>query len=185
MQAWKKNREVIAYQGWRQIIQKFFELPNGKEARFDIIGNNSFVTIAAITKEMEFILVNQFRPGPEDFLTSFPEGYLEPGESPEECAKRELLEETGYQAGSVKFIKKTRSAYSIEERFTVLAIDCQKVGTQQLDPNEFIEVELMAIPAFRDFLKDPDARQFTNLGSAYLALDNLGLLSFSSSLPEE
>ena len=176
MLTWKKLKEEIAYTGWRQIIHKFYLLPNGKEARFDVVGNQSFVTVVALTKELEFILIKQFRPGPEEILTSFPEGYLDPQESPEESAHRELLEETGYQAGAVHFLKEIRAAYSTEIRYCVLATDCVKVGEQQLDPNEFILVELMKYNEFRQYLKDAGATQFTNVGAAYLALDFLNLL---------
>lgn len=176
MQSWKKIREDIAYDGWRQIIHRYFIMPNGEEMRFDVIGNNPFVTVAAVTDEMEFILVKQFRPGPESFLISFPEGYIDSEESPEQSAARELLEETGYAAKSFHFLKQTGSAYSTETRYSILAKGCQKVADQNLDPSEYIEVFKMPLADFRQFLKDPESPMFTNTGTAYLALEYLGFL---------
>ena len=173
---WPKTHEQIGYDGWRQIIQKFFLLPNGKEERFDIIGNRPFVTVAGFTVDKEFILVRQFRPGPEEILWSFTEGFIDTGESPLVAAKRELLEETGFEAEKLQFLKEQRSAYSTERQYSILATGCRKTQAQQLDDNEFIEVHLMKITTFRDFLRDPHGPIFTNVDAAYLALDTLGIL---------
>lgn len=175
MKGWKKLGEETAYQGWRSILKRLFELPNGKTEYFDIVANNNFVTVAALTKNRTFILVRQFRPGPEAVMTSFSEGYIEDGESPEDAAVRELLEETGYQAGSVEFLKARRSAYSTETCFCLLAKDCVRIAEQRLDPSEFIEVFEMSIPSFYEFLTNPETT-FANTDCAFLALDRLGLL---------
>ncbi len=176
MNSWKKLGEETVYNGWRKIIKKHFEFPNGRQEYFDIIGNNDFVSVAALTKAQEFILVRQYRPGPEECLVSFPEGYIDHGETPEQAAARELLEETGYLAGDLVSLKCRRSAYTTETCYWLLATDCEKVAQQQLDPNEFIEVFKMPLETFRPFLRDPKAEPFTNIDGAYLALDHLGLL---------
>ena len=76
MKSWTKLGERIAFDGFRKIIQKIFQLPNGKEATFDTVEGGDFVTIAAFTKNREAILVRQYRPGPEQALVSFPEGAI-------------------------------------------------------------------------------------------------------------
>ena len=176
MQNWKKISEEYVYKGWRRIIKKRFLLPDRQEADFDVIGNNAFVTVAAITPANEMVLVKQFRPGPEIPLISFSEGYIEAGESPQDAARRELLEETGYAAEEVIFLKEMRSAYSTEHRICLLATGCQKTAAQQLDQTEFIEVSTMPIEAFRIFLRDKEHHNFTNVDCGYLALDYLNLL---------
>ena len=175
MDHWKKLKESIVYQGYRNIIKKEFVLPNGKAADFDIIGNNPFVTVAAMTKEQEFVLVRQFRPGPEQMLTSFTEGFIDDGEKPVDAAIRELSEETGYRAGKVVYLNAIRSAYSTEVRHCLLATDCVKTSYQSLDENEFIETFNVPLRDFRSFLRNP-ANQFTNIDCGYLALDYLNLL---------
>lgn len=176
MQSWKKQKENLAYDGWRKIIVKQFELPDGKTADFDVIGNNPYVTIAAFTPEYDAILVRQYRPGPEMELVSFPEGYIDEGETLEDAARRELLEETGYEAETVQFLKEKRSAYSTEYQYYLLATGCKKVANQQLDQSEFIEVISMPIEEFKAYLRGSEASNFTTLGSAFMALDRLNLL---------
>lgn len=173
---WKKINEKVAFKGWRSIVQKSFELPDGKKATFDVVQTNDFVTIVAFTKNKEAILVKQYRPGPEKILTSFPEGGIEAGEAPEVAAARELIEETGYQAHQYIFLKNFRAAYNTQLQVCVLAIDCEKVATQQLDTTEFIDVFLLPLEKFRQLLTNPKEESFNNIGAGYLALDYMGWL---------
>ena len=176
MTPWKKIKETIAYDGWRGIIRKKFELPDGKIADFDIVQNNPFVIIAAFTPEKEAILIRQYRPGPEKDITSFPEGMLEKNENPIDAASRELLEETGYEAEKIIPLKNFYSAYSTETRIGLLAINCKKISTQQLDESEFIEVFKMPLNEFRSYMRDANDAEFNNVDCGYLALDHLGWL---------
>lgn len=173
---WQKIKETVVYKGWRNMLIKTFKLPDGNTASFDVVQNGDYVTIAAFTKAKEAILVRQFRPGPERELISFPEGYLESGESPEVAARRELIEETGYQAGKIIYQKTFRRAYCTETRISMLALDCVKIDGQQLDDTEFIEVQLYSLEEFKALLKNPENDQLTTIDSAYLAMDYLGWL---------
>ncbi len=173
---WKKIKEEVAYSGWRGITKKYFELPDGKIADFDVVNNNAFVSVAAFTEAGEAILVRQYRPGPEDMMVSFCEGYIDEGETPEQAAQRELLEETGYQAQSIQFLKVMQQAYSTEKKYCFLATGCQKVGQQQLDATEHIEVFTMLPQDFRPYLLDPHVDNFRNVALGYMALDKMGWL---------
>lgn len=171
---WKKISQSYAYRGWRHIIRKRFELPDGQEADFDIFGNDAFVTVAALTEDERFILIRQYRPGPEQFLLSCAEGFLDKGESPEDTARRELLEETGYQAGAVEVLKEIRSSYSTERQICLLATGCRPARAQTLDREEFIEVLTVDIPTLRQWFTDPARHDLTNIDCFYLALERMG-----------
>lgn len=177
MKKWKKISEKIAYSGWRKVIVRKFLMPNGKEAEFDVIGNQDFVTIAAFTENRETILVNQFRVGAEREIISFPEGAIDKGEKLEDCAARELLEETGYEAEKIIFLKTFHQTYSTQKQHIILATNCKKVAEQNLDENEFIEVLKMPLDEFRIFIKNKnDERMNGSVAAAYLAMDELGWL---------
>jgi len=170
---WKKRNERIGYQGWRQIKIKQFELPNGKLADYDILSSSSYVTVAAFTQNREAILIRQFRPGPERELLSFCEGAIDTGEEPIEAARRELREETGYEAEKIIFLKKRNSAYTDQWQYFFLATNCQLKGEPQLDEGEFLTHEVMSIDALRKRLLDPEEDTFNNIAAAYLALERL------------
>lgn len=130
------------------MLVKTFCLPDGTEQDYDVVKNSAYVVVAAFTREGDAILIRQFRPGPEQILSSFCEGYVDEGETPEMAAARELLEETGYRAGEVRLLRTLRTAYSTEERICLLATDCVYERPPQGDADEYIEVFTMPIEEF-------------------------------------
>lgn len=170
---WKKLWEENRYEGWRKIIRKRFELPNGEKAEFDILGAKHYVTVAAVTDEERFVMVRQFRPGPEQVLVSFPEGAIDEGESLEEAARRELREETGFAAQSIQLLKTFRSSYTNQLQHCLLATGCRPAGSQQTEADEFIEVFTLSIPELRRLMRDTADNSFSNVGCAFLALERL------------
>lgn len=63
-----------------------------------------YVGMVALTRRRQLVLVRQFRPPVEAEVLELPSGHLEPGESAEECAVRELYEETGFRARAVEHL---------------------------------------------------------------------------------
>ncbi len=176
MSGWKKLNQQYKFQGYRNIIQKTYELPNGNMGDFDIIDDKSFVSVVAITADDRVLLVEQFRPGPEMNMLSFPAGYIEEGESMETAAARELLEETGYQVDQLTFLKEVTNPYSHIVKYSFLATGCKKIADQQLDDNEFATVIDLSIPELKELLLDPTSTNFANLDCGFLALNALNQL---------
>ena len=71
------------------------ELPNGKEAKREVVEHPGGVTVAALTDDNELMFVRQFRYPYGEVILEIPAGKLEYGEDPFEAGKRELREETG------------------------------------------------------------------------------------------
>lgn len=94
----------VSYEGplFRVLTDRLRE-PTGKEVTRDIIRHNGSVVILALEKSKRrrdpLVLVErQFRHAAQQYLYEMPAGTIDPGEDPLAAAKRELLEETGYQA---------------------------------------------------------------------------------------
>jgi len=77
-------------------------LPDGKEAPRFVLEHPGAVAAVCRLPGEKVILVEQFRKAIERISLEIPAGKLEAGETPEECIKRELIEETGLRAGRLR-----------------------------------------------------------------------------------
>ena len=86
---------------WFQVLAKTF---HEGEAPYYTLKLPDYASVLAITAEGRVLIVRQYRPAVDRFTLELPSGLVDPGESPAESARRELLEETGYRADSVDTI---------------------------------------------------------------------------------
>jgi ADP-ribose pyrophosphatase len=77
------------------------ELPNGRQALREVVDHPGAVAVLPVTDQGRAVLVWQYRHAAGRPLLEVPAGKLDPQESPEACAQRELEEETGYRAGNL------------------------------------------------------------------------------------
>jgi ADP-ribose pyrophosphatase len=131
------------------------ELPNGNLLDATIFEFRKWANIVALTKKGEVVLVKQYRYGVCETLLEFPGGVVEDGEDPQEGAKRELLEETGYAVASVMQIGKLypNPALQTNALYCFLALDAEKVSDQSLDAGEDIEVHLVPLEELIELAK--------------------------------
>ncbi len=125
-------------------------LPNGKTSTREIVKHPGAVATLAITDEEKLVLVRQFRKPLEKVTLELPAGKLDPGESPEMCARRELAEETGYQAEHLQHVVSFYTSPGFADEIIHLYEATQlKDGDAKPDQDEFVEVvELTLEEAF-------------------------------------
>ena len=80
------------------IVQQELRLPSGRTVVRQVVKHPGAVVIIPQLEDSRLVLVEQYRFAVGATLLEFPAGTLEPDEAPLECAKRELIEETGYRA---------------------------------------------------------------------------------------
>lgn len=173
MKKWVKKSEKTVYDGYRHILRRTFELPDGKTAEFDVIKKNGSAVLA-VTPDNKIICLKQFRPGPEEVLFELPGGEIGKDETPIEAARRELKEETGYDADIEDIGSYWRDAYITGEYHIFVGKNAHKISEQELEKTEFGELMLLSVDEFKEKLF---AGLMTDTTLGYAGLLHLGLLS--------
>jgi 8-oxo-dGTP pyrophosphatase MutT (NUDIX family) len=98
-------------------------------------------------KGKQFVMVQQWRHGSQSLSLEFPGGVMEPEETPEEAAERELHEETGYKAERIEKLGEfsPNPAIMTNKVHFFLAENLSNDGTQCLDDDEYIETTTVDI----------------------------------------
>jgi len=138
-------------------------LPNGASAKREVVLHNGAVCIVPLTNNNEIILERQFRYPFNDIILEIPAGKIEKGETdPSSVAARELAEETGYTASSLRFIGMYYPSPAIlSEKIYMYVATGLKKGEQSLDEDEFLDITAMPIDDAVDMIlenKIPDGK---------------------------
>ena len=122
-------------------VSEKITLPNGIDTEMAFVRHPGSTVIVPLFDNGNIGLIKQFRHPVNAYLYEIPAGTIQPGEIPENCARRELEEEIGYAAGRLIELGRTflLPAYSDECSYVYLAKKLTKTA-QQLDQDEIIEV---------------------------------------------
>jgi ADP-ribose pyrophosphatase len=120
------------------------KLPNGQTKRFRMIDHPGAVLIVPFMDEARIILLRQFRPALGKYLYELPCGTIDPNESPLVCAKRELIEETGYKGGTFAKLGEIYPAPGYTNEIIYLYKAGQlKAHEAEKDPDEIITTKVV------------------------------------------
>lgn len=135
------------------------ELIDGAIVKREVIRHPGGVTILPVDDEGNAIMVRQFRYPFGFEMLEAPAGKLEPGESPEEGAARELSEETGLSAGKLIDLHEhfPSPGFSDEVLYLFLAMDLTE-GKQHLDQDEWLGVEKWPLEKLYEMCMDGSIR---------------------------
>jgi len=141
--------------------------PDGRETKFDIVEHGGSVVIIPVDAEGNLLLVRQYRHAAGMDLLELPAGTRNGDEPYEECAAREIREETGMEAGILKHVGSFYLApgYSTEYMGVFLAMDL-KTNPLEMDEDEFLSLEKIPVQealAMAERGEMPDAKTLAAL----------------------
>ena len=95
-----KSTPLLNLGPWLNVRQEVVELPNGTQIpAWFVMDFPNWVNVIAITKEGDFVMIDQYRHALGETHYELVAGVVDEGETPLQAAMRELSEETGYEGG--------------------------------------------------------------------------------------
>jgi len=121
-------------------------LPNGKVCELEMIRHPGASAVVPVDTSGNVLLIRQYRYATGGFILEVPAGKLDPGESPETCAAREVQEEIGFRAGRLEPLGWiwTTPGFTDEKIWLFLAKELTP-ASQNLQTDEVLSVERLPL----------------------------------------
>jgi len=125
------------------------EFPNGSVGNLEMIRHPGAAAVLPLldpisNPDPRVILIHQFRHAADGYVWEIPAGRLDPGEAPEDCARREMAEETGYTAGRLDHLASVYTTPGFtDEVIHLFAGPVTGRGDHAREQDEFLEVRTL------------------------------------------
>jgi len=140
----KSSREI--YRGPFFSLQEYLvKFPNGEEKKRIILEHPGAAAAIALLPDRRILMVRQYRKAAGKITLEIPAGKLDEGETPEDCIRRELMEETGYRTKKLTHLRSYYPSFGISSEIihVYLAEDLHRVKSSGGDE---IALEPVIIP---------------------------------------
>ena len=176
-EGWERlGSEMLLANRYFSLRSDRLRLPDGaiKDPYF-VLERSDAAIIVPITESNEVVLVRQYRPPLEMMELGPPAGLVEEGERPEEAARRELAEETGYTGGEWEPLGSLASSPSLKDNWAYLFLARGVEETVAPDPDEHELVEVVKVPLedLRDLIHSGKIVSSSGVAAVMLALERL------------
>lgn len=177
---WEKlSSRYLVKEKWATLRVDACRMPDGTLIDdYYVLEYPDWVNAVAVTEDNEIILIRQYRHAAEEVILEIPGGCIDPGETPEEAIRRELLEETGYEFTSLEPLATVYAnpSTSGNKTYSYLAKGGRKVQEQHLDGREEIEVLKAGLDELRELVLQNKFPQALHVSAVFYALVKLGVL---------
>ena len=134
--------------------------PDGSSGKLELIRHPGAAAVVPVlspkhAEDPQILLIRQYRYAAGGAIWEVPAGKLDPGESPEQCARRELLEEAGVHAGDVERLTTIYTTPGFtDERIHLFAAWDLTTGEHRREADEFMEVSPLALSRVLRMIRD-------------------------------
>ena len=177
------STEHIVQDEWIDFRRQAFRFPDGRIFEpYYTYSRRNYIIVVATDTEGNYLLVKQFRQGIRKVTLEFVAGGIERSDGKEyggaddlsaedglSAAKRELMEETGYESDEWTHLMTLPANATIADNYAYLYVakNCRKVGGQSLDEMEFLHVEKRTKEEIERMIKEGEFPQAMHI-LAYL-----------------
>lgn len=165
------NRRTTLYHGRVfSLVRENVTLANGVTTDMEFVAHPGATAIIPMITESRVILLKQYRHSLRQYIWEIPAGTLDPQESVINCAKRELVEETGYAAGRWRKLGEITPlpGYSDEKIHVYLATELQP-AEQDLDKDEIINVHAVDFSEAMEMIRAGKIQDAKSIAGLFLA----------------
>lgn len=177
---WQKlSSKYLVRAPWATLRVDTCRMPDGTVIPdYYVLEYPDWVNVIALTEGNKVILVRQYRHAAGEEILELPGGVMEKGESPEQAARRELLEETGYEFDNLEFLSElyANPATATNKTYCFLATGGKKTSEQNLDRGEEIIIKLVSLAELKELILQNKLGQALHTSGVFYALVKLGLL---------
>ena len=175
LQPWKAlaRRVVYSYRPWLEVAVEKIALPDGRVIEeFLQLRAQDFVVVVPFTDNGQIVTIRSYKHGPRRVSLALPAGLIDAGEAPESAARRELLEETGYEAADWERIGSfvVDSNYGLNTEHAFIARGARKVREPESGDLEEIQVELHTRDEVLAAIRSGEVAQLSSAAAIGLAL---------------
>lgn len=148
MKPWKTVQENVVFDAspYLKVLKQRVELPDGKTVDdFFQVHLRAFAVVVPVLPDGRILTIRQYKHGLGRVSLTFPAGFVEDGEAPDVAVRRELLEETGYEAQSLthlgEFVDNGNQRGCVGNYY--VATGCNKIA--EPDSGDLEEMEIAAL----------------------------------------
>ena len=167
----KVNNRTIVYHGKIfELIRENITLENGTTTDVEFIEHPGAAAIIPFLDDNRIVLLKQYRHALKKYIWEIPAGTLDPQEEIISCAKRELIEETGYSASGWQKLGEITPVpgYSDERIHIYLATELQP-AEQHLDADEVIQVQEVEFNKALEMIGNGEIQDAKSIAGLFMA----------------
>ena len=149
-----KDVKTVHENPWYSVLMQKVEVTDGSGRDYYTIHFPRPAVGVVARRGTDILLLRQYRFIVDEFVWAIPSGGIEKGETAEECAQRELQEETGYRARSIRHLLNCYASYGCSnQQFQIFLTEDVEPVAESFDRNEVIEARWFSRDEVREMIR--------------------------------